>query len=79
MKSDDEKNEKYPFLNVIAFHPEFLKKMWQWIALNLGYPLEAPFEATRGWTVENAKIGFNNLSHDHARILALFCQVLNFH
>jgi hypothetical protein len=35
-------------LNVLAFAPQLLPALWQWLARTAGLPLEAPLQATRG-------------------------------
>lgn len=68
-----------PFLNVLAFAPSFIPKLWKWIALNLRVPLEAPLDATRGWRIESVQSGYGSLDPHHACALGLFCQVGSHH
>ncbi|GMH32392.1 hypothetical protein BSKO_00226 [Bryopsis sp. KO-2023] len=63
-----------PFLNMLAFTPSFLPKVWNWMAMNLRVPLEAPFDATRGWMIESVQHGFSSLEPSRAHVLGIFCQ-----
>lgn len=61
------------FVNALAFAPEFLPCLWQWLAHNIGMPLEAPQGATRGWDIQSLSKGFQGLQADHAAAFGVFC------
>lgn len=42
--------------------------------MNVGLPLEAPQEATRGWDVPSLRQGMQGLQPQHAAMLGLFCR-----
>lgn len=63
------------FLNVLAFAPSFIPKMWYWIANNLHVPLEAHIDAARGWKIQSVQGGLKLLETSHSRALCLFCEV----
>lgn len=46
----------------------------RWLAMDLGLPLEAPMQATRGWDILSLQGGIQSLSERHALVLGLFCR-----
>lgn len=46
----------------------------RWLAHLLALPLEAPFEATRGWNIQSLEQGITGLSNQDAAAFALFCR-----
>jgi ubiquitin-protein ligase E3 C len=61
-------------LNALAFSPPVLPQLWRWLAQDLGLPLEAPYEASRGLDVASLKGGAAALAPHHAVALGLFCR-----
>ncbi len=61
-------------LNALAFSPPVLPQLWRWLAGDLGLPLEAPFEASRGLDVASLAGGVEALAPHHAAALGLFCR-----
>ena len=44
----------------------------RWLAMDLGLPVEAPKEATRGWDIASLQKGVHGLHAQHAALLGLF-------
>ncbi len=51
-----------------------LHQYCRWLANDLGLPLEAPAEATRGWDVASLAQGMQGLAPHHAIALGVFCR-----
>jgi hypothetical protein len=61
-------------INTLAFAPDLLLKLWRWLAVVVGLPLEAPLEASRGLDVAAVAGGARGLPAQHALVLGVFCR-----
>ncbi|KAK9815844.1 hypothetical protein WJX72_010650 [[Myrmecia] bisecta] len=64
------------FVNALAFGcPGWLPKLWRWLAHDLGLPLEAPLQASRGWDIASLGQGLPGLTQQQAGVFGLLCRV----
>ncbi len=57
-----------------ALGTSLLLRLWRWLAMGLGLPLEAPMEATRGWDIASLQKGLQGVAPSHAALFGLFCR-----
>ncbi|CAL8465528.1 g5064 [Coccomyxa elongata] len=67
--------EEQRFVNALAMGTSLLLRLWRWLAMGLGLPLEAPMEATRGWDIASLQMGLYGVAPSHAALFGLFCRV----
>lgn len=59
-----------------AMGSSLLPRLWRWLAVGLGLPLEAPMEATRGWDIASLQMGLHGVAPSNAALFGLFCRYL---
>lgn len=62
------------FISGLAFGSGILVRLWRYLAVQVGLPLEAPLQATRGWDIVSLRNGTGGLEPSHVAALALFCR-----
>eukprot|EP00884_Botryococcus_braunii_P011773 jgi/Botrbrau1/20597/Bobra.113_1s0023.1 len=63
------------YVSGLAFGSGILGKLWRYLAVQVGLPLEAPAQATRGWDIAALRNGAAGLDPFHVTALTLFSRV----